>query len=291
MKISIFVPAYNEEKNIKKTIDSIVDQKINGFIIEKIIIAISGDDSTKSIVESFNNEKIEIWYEPKRTTKVHFENMFFSLKTTSEILVGVDADCYIHNEYTIQSLLEYFKDGKQKLVCSNPVPINPTNFMEQVAYFGDTSWKKIRDCIRKKSPAYDCNGRLFAIASTIAHTITIPDTPADDMYIACQAQHLGYPIFFAEEAKIQYKLPGNLRDYTNQHMRYDKHTMKAYFSPEFLKQYKISGLAIAKILLLGCIKQPIIGTAYCVLRISIKFLSLFYTSTTVWKINSSTKKI
>jgi glycosyltransferase involved in cell wall biosynthesis len=290
MKLSILIPAYNEEKNIENIINSILEQKIDTCSLEKIIVAISGTDNTKKLVESFHNEKIEIWYTETRKPKVYFENMFFALKTTSDILVGIDADCFLPNTMVLEKLISPF-GNQPKLVCSNPLPVTPKKFIEKIGCFGDNVWKNIRDSIRHKSPVHDCNGRLFAISTSVANQITIPFTPGDDMYIACKTQVLHYPIVFVEQAQILYKLPGNLKDYIRQHMRYDKQTMKEYFPKETLTRFTISPFVICKTLLINCSKSPLIGLSYCILRVSIKCYSLFYSATPLWTVSQSTKKI
>lgn len=61
MQISIIIPAYNEEKRIKKTIESILTyvQK-KKYDYEIIVVNDGSTDKTKDVVQEFKNKKIKI---------------------------------------------------------------------------------------------------------------------------------------------------------------------------------------------------------------------------------------
>ena|GEM_PF-2228288 len=66
---SIIIPAYNVEKYIKNTINSVVNQKFQDY--ELIIIEDCSTDSTLSIIENYvkSNEKIKIIKQPENSTQ------------------------------------------------------------------------------------------------------------------------------------------------------------------------------------------------------------------------------
>ena len=59
MKFTIITVVKNDEKNISKTIDSVISQNLNGF--EYIIIDGFSSDNTKSIIEQYNDPRIKFF--------------------------------------------------------------------------------------------------------------------------------------------------------------------------------------------------------------------------------------
>ena len=65
--VTIGIPAYNEEANIKNLLDSILSQIQNNFIIDEIIVVSDGSsDKTADIVRSLNNSLINLIEDKER---------------------------------------------------------------------------------------------------------------------------------------------------------------------------------------------------------------------------------
>lgn len=58
MKISVILPAYNEEKYIKNAIESVLNQSFNDF--ELIIVNDGSSDNTRKIIENIDDTRIKI---------------------------------------------------------------------------------------------------------------------------------------------------------------------------------------------------------------------------------------
>ncbi|WP_182852640.1 glycosyltransferase family A protein [Vibrio sp. PID23_8] len=57
-KISVVIPLYNKEKEIRKTLESVLNQTVSPF--EIIVVNDGSTDSSESIVKSFRSDKIKI---------------------------------------------------------------------------------------------------------------------------------------------------------------------------------------------------------------------------------------
>ena len=55
-KITIGIPSYNEEKNIKNLLQSIIDQYNKFYILKEIIISDDSNDKTPDIIREFAKE-------------------------------------------------------------------------------------------------------------------------------------------------------------------------------------------------------------------------------------------
>ncbi len=87
-KISVIIPAYNAEKTIKRTIESVLNQTFTDF--EIIVINSSSSDLTEDIVNSIQDARISVFTYPKANVAV---NRNRGLKYASgEYLSFLDAD-------------------------------------------------------------------------------------------------------------------------------------------------------------------------------------------------------
>jgi glycosyltransferase involved in cell wall biosynthesis len=87
-EISIVIPAYNAEKTIKKTIESVLEQTYQDF--EIIVINDGSIDKTVQIVESFKDKRINIFsYENCGLPTARNRGIY---RSTGEFIAFLDAD-------------------------------------------------------------------------------------------------------------------------------------------------------------------------------------------------------
>jgi glycosyltransferase involved in cell wall biosynthesis len=87
-EISIVIPAYNAEKTIKKTIESVLEQTYQDF--EVIVINDGSIDKTVQIVESFKDKRINIFsYENCGLPTARNRGIY---RSTGEFIAFLDAD-------------------------------------------------------------------------------------------------------------------------------------------------------------------------------------------------------
>ena len=106
-KISIIIPAYNAEKEINKSIDSIIEQELQDF--EIIIINDGSIDNTENVVLSYKDklgDRLQYYY--KANTGVADTRNFGIDKAKGEYILFVDADDYI--EKNLLSKLNKYMD-------------------------------------------------------------------------------------------------------------------------------------------------------------------------------------
>jgi len=133
---SIGVMAYNEEANIGRLLQALLDQQTSNCVIEEIIVVASGcTDNTESIVREFGarDQRIQLLVQPRRKGKASAVNLFLR-HAQSDILVLESADT-VPGPMTIQRLLEPFAAPEVGMTGGHPVPINdPRTFMGFVVH-------------------------------------------------------------------------------------------------------------------------------------------------------------
>ncbi len=107
MKVSILIPAYNEEKYIAKTLTAVLAQDYSDF--EIIVINNNSSDKTKEIVKQFNSPKLKLIEEKK--AGVQFAREAGRLESRGEFIGNLDADC-IPPPNWITNCLKYLKNPK-----------------------------------------------------------------------------------------------------------------------------------------------------------------------------------
>ena len=134
MKLSIVIPAYNEENYLKPCLEAINGAvKAAGREVEIIVVNNASQDRTKEIALSFSG--VSVVDEPKKG--ITWARQAGYLKSTGELIANIDADTRMPLTW-ITKVFEYF-EAKPKLVAlSGPYiyyDFTPfKNFLGQVYY-------------------------------------------------------------------------------------------------------------------------------------------------------------
>lgn len=105
--VSICIPAYNNERYIKDTLESIVEQTYKN--IEIIVVDDQSQDGTVDIINSINDERIKLYKNEKNLGMVGNWNRCLEL-TTGEFVKLVCADDMVHRnaiEREVEILTKY----------------------------------------------------------------------------------------------------------------------------------------------------------------------------------------
>lgn len=113
--ITIAMPAYNEEKSIAATIDSLLALDYPADRRQIVVMSDASSDRTDEIVKSYADRGVELVRMPQRTGKGQMENLA-AHRFTGEIVVNTDATIRIPPE-ALKPLIRVFQD--QTLGCAS----------------------------------------------------------------------------------------------------------------------------------------------------------------------------
>jgi cellulose synthase/poly-beta-1,6-N-acetylglucosamine synthase-like glycosyltransferase len=113
--ITIAMPAYNEEKSIAATIDSLLALDYPADRRQIVVMSDASSDRTDDIVKSYADRGVELVRMPQRTGKGQMEN-FAAHRFTGEIVVNTDATIRIPPD-ALKPLIRVFQD--QSLGCAS----------------------------------------------------------------------------------------------------------------------------------------------------------------------------
>ncbi len=213
--VSIGICAYNEEKNIGRLLDILLDILLNykskNVNINEIIIVSDGStDKTNNIIKEYSekNKKIKIIITDTRKGKINAINKFLKVAKSS-ILILESAD-NIPKENALDELIEPFKDNTVGVTCSHIETLNDkSTFMGFLGYF----IYKLHHEISLEDPKF---GELIAFRNVIKE---LPNSAVDEELIATLIINKGFKAVYCKNAFVYNKFPTNLKDYVKQRRR------------------------------------------------------------------------
>lgn len=236
LRVTVGIPAFNEEANIGYLLESLARQRETGFEIDKILVSSDGStDRTADIVRGFGDKRIHLLNNKNRQGQAFRQNQLAKI-STGDIFVLLEADTLPVNENFMKNLIAPFKTKKHPkigLTYGTSTPLAPRNFFERIMYFKTNLKKRIyQGAISKnKLQAYSGqSGRAFS--KTFARKMYWPSDAPEDTYCLLLCNQMGYEALNARSAEMYYRLPGNFVDYYRQYTKFirGRQALLKYFS-------------------------------------------------------------
>ncbi len=211
--ITIGICAYNEERNIERTIRSIFRQHDTVYSLEDVLVVSSGStDGTNDIVRSLSDEfpQVKLIVQEKREGKNSAINLLFENKKT-EVMVFLNADNILESVESLNKLIEPFRDKDVGMVGGRPIPTNrPYGF---AGYTVQLMWY-MHHLVALQKPK---TGELIAFRDLGTRLPT--DMQSDEDILRMKLEEQGYKTVYAPEATILNRGPETVGDYIKQRTR------------------------------------------------------------------------
>ncbi len=209
LRVSICIPAYNEEKNITNILDGLLKQKTDMISISKIIVVSSGStDGTDRLVKGYSrrNPVIHLLSESKRNGKAAAINAF--LKVVDDEVVVIESADTVPEPDAIENLCAPFITHKNiGMTGGAPIPVNdPNTFLGFIIH---TWW-----WFHRHIPRF---GEIIAYRNILKSIST--KTAVDEAYIQAKLVKRGFQILHVDEAVVRNKGPETIADLTKQRRR------------------------------------------------------------------------
>ncbi len=211
--ITIGVCAYNEEKNIERTLRSIFLQTGDLFTIEEIIVVSSGStDKTDEIVKSLTEEfsMIKLLRQEEREGKNSAINLILESKIC-DVVVSLNADNVFGDESSLNALIEPLLSPEVGMVGGHPIPTNEINTI--AGYASHLLWK-MHHYVSLINPKI---GELVVFRDIGTRLPT--NMQSDEDIIRMELERLGYKLVYAPEAIILNRGPETIKDFIKQRTR------------------------------------------------------------------------
>ena len=209
--VSIGVCAFNEERNIRACLDSIMQQSAR-FPIQEILVVSSGsNDGTDGIVRQFEGRdgRFRLLRQERREGKNSAINEFLK-QAKGDILVLVNADNRL-DEGSLRHLLEPFEDQAVGVSGGHPVPVN--NKDSTTGFAVHMLW----EMHHRISLVHPKIGELMAFRRLDK---TLPTTSqSDEDLIRIELEKRGLRSVYVAEAVVFNKGPTTVADFWGQRTR------------------------------------------------------------------------
>lgn len=230
--ISILVSAYNEEKSILSTLESISKQHYPGQM-EVILVNDGSTDNTSKIVNSINPQYSWLKFIDNSVNKGKAACLNEALSiATSEIILTVDGDSYLYKNALTHIVGRYLSDPTHTAAVAGAVLVRNSrhNFVAKVQewdYFhGIAAIKRLQSLYQGTLVAQGA----FSLykASVLREVGAWPHCVGEDIVLTWAILKKGYRVGFAEDACLFTNAPDTWMQFFKQRQRWSRGLIEAF---------------------------------------------------------------
>ena len=210
--VSVGVCAYNEERNILRSLTSISTAGSGPFPLVDIIVVSSGStDRTDAIVEDVakGDRRVRLLRQARREGKNSAVNLFMA-EAAGDVLVLLNADNTLEPG-SLTALLAPFADPAVGMVGGHPLPTNDRDTVPGFAVH------MLWDMHHRLSLIYPKAGELVAFRNL--HIQLPTSMQSDEDIVRMELERRGLRTVYAPDAIVHNKGPTTVRDFFKQRTR------------------------------------------------------------------------
>jgi len=286
--VSVGIPSYNEESNIKTILERVILSNLNSIDLVEIIVADDSTDDTPEIVKQFmqdHSKKIILLHDDKRRGAGNAWNNIVQ-RAIGEVIILYDADVIPDENCTMELVGKI--NNNVGICASNPQPIEDAGIPANGTIFISKWLESVR---KRQLSEYTVMGRGLSIRSDIAKKISIPEgVIAIDLYLQNKVLEMGYDVVFNPNAIVQFKPAKTLVDFVSQVVRAQNgHNQLKELGCDAEKKLSLK-IALMEFLSVA-IRHPIDALCTCICYVMIPFYMkrLKNTDSALWHTALSTK--
>lgn len=244
-RVSIIVPAYNEEINACRTVNSLLQQDYPNLRVVFIDDG-SADNTYKKVAEAFmDNPNVQVHTKPNGG-KASALNYGINI-AASDFVVCIDADTQLKTD-AVSQLMKKFTDGTVGAVAGNVKVGNEVNLItrwQSIEYITSQNFDRrafgLLNCITVVPGAIGAF-RKDAVIRSGAFTA---DTLAEDCDLTMRLHRNGYKVKNCNEAISYTEAPETMRQFLKQRFRWSFGVMQSFWKHRdavFNPKYKNFGM-------------------------------------------------
>jgi cellulose synthase/poly-beta-1,6-N-acetylglucosamine synthase-like glycosyltransferase len=212
---TLAIPAYNEQKSIQKSIESILPQLDKK---DELLIAASGcTDNTIPIVKNLQKKekRIKLLIQKNKQGKASAINLILK-KAKSDKIIFTDADVIV-GKNAIKNLLRHF-DENTGAVSGKICSYKTKTFFDKMQDFANKQLDEKKTKEFEKNNFSSLNGYLFALKKGIIDKIDTKNL-VEDALIGWSIKQKGYKVLYEPSSVVYVQAAQNLSDYLKQKTR------------------------------------------------------------------------
>lgn len=257
MKISVVIPTLNEEKNISRCLQSLLEMTFPLDEWEVFVVDNGSRDKTKEIAESFADKmSVQVLCVPEVT--IGALRNAGAARARGDIFAFLDADCSVAADWALKACLRL--DGAIAVTGSNySLPPNAS----WIARAWDVTINKKRQAGWKE---FLPSGNLFVKRSAFEKVGGFDESlmTNEDYDLCFRLRQVGYGVFCDPGViAIHWGTPSELRGFFTKHRWHGTSVMRVFLK-DTKKRKNIRAVAYAIYFFLGCVALllSILGSVY-----------------------------
>lgn len=196
--ISITVPAYNEEAQIRGLLDSLLALDYPPDRRQILVVSDASTDRTDEIVREYADRGVELLRMERRSGKTAAENAARPL-LRGEIIVNTDASIRIHPD-ALKPLIARFADPTVGVASGRDISVARVGQDANAGESGYVGYEmKIRELEDRVYGIIGASGCFYAIRAAL-HRLVLPDSLSRDFSAALNAREHGFRSVTVNEA-------------------------------------------------------------------------------------------
>lgn len=293
--ITIGVPSYNEEANIRFLLEDVLRQEVKVGIIEQILIISDGStDKTAQEISKVKSQKIKLIENSERQGLAKAQNKIIN-GTESDVLVILNADIRLEGIHTLEKIISPIIDSDIDLVAPSVTEAEPDTFFEKILYISTKIKNVAYEEYNKGKNVYTCRGLARGFSKRLYKKIVFTSSIGEDAFSYFYCVSNGFRYKYVRKVNILYKLPTNFADHQKQSIRFfqSQKLLETSFDKKFIKlEYAIPKSLLIKSVLKVFLKFPIHTVFYLGLVFYLKLKSpLVKKIGDTWAISKSSKEL
>lgn len=207
--VTIVIPAYNEEAQIRGAIDALLAQDYPAERRQILIVSDASTDRTDDIVREFASRGVELLRMTARGGKTAAENASHA-KIRGEIVVNSDASIRLH-QTAVRRLVEHMSDATVGVASTRDVSITALDARSNTAEAGYVGYEmRIRELETRTGGIVGASGSGYAIRTTL-HMLPVRADLSRDFSAALNARAHGYRAVSVNDAVCYVPRTGSLQ--------------------------------------------------------------------------------
>lgn len=218
-KVSIIVPAYNEEKNIENTIRSLLNLDYDKDKLEIIVVDDGSKDRTYEIAKKYENNIVKVF---RKENGGKASALNYGLKyATGEFIATMDADSVVPPD-ALKKMLRYFTSDDIMIVVPSIQVISTKTIVEKVQFIEYSYANYLRMIFDKINSIYVAPGPFSIFRRELFEKIGYFDEKnlTEDMEIAMRAHQYGYRIRHCPDVVVRTEAPQSFSKLIKQRARW-----------------------------------------------------------------------
>jgi biofilm PGA synthesis N-glycosyltransferase PgaC len=237
IKCSVGITAYNEEANIGRLLQAMIDQRLTEVEITEIIVVASGcTDRTEEIVRDYmeKDPRIRVYVQEKREGKTSAINVF--LAHAKEKICVLESGDTLPREDTIDKMVRMFRDPAVGMTGAQKVAVNtPDHIVGVLSHLRLQMEHQL--CL--EIPRL---GELIAFRKVFDQMP--PDVAMDEAFVEAFIIRRGMQVRYAPDAVVYNMGPETVSDFVRQRRR--NYAGHLYLVDKY--GYKVSSLQNTRVL-------------------------------------------